>query len=248
MMDALVTGGVRVLAFAGGDPTLRRDLGELVEYARGVGLRTEVQTNAQLSNERVWSALRQADRVCLSLDGPNSAIHDQMRLQRGNFAKVVNLAERLNTAGIPFTIRTVITRENFTHVPEIATTVSRFSACETWTLLEFTPVNEGFHNQAAYKLTEEEFDHVIKLVRQRDTGQAELDVFRNSDKVDAYMQVTAAARVYGTTRETIYETGTPRMVASVLSDHLSDIASMLPLDPRKHVRRYSRKVEQRNPL
>ncbi len=239
IVDAVATGGARTLAFAGGDPSLRRDLGRLVARARGHCLRVEIQTNAQALSRETWAALRQADRVCLSLDGPTPDVHDLIRLRPGNHRHVVRTARELGELGVPITVRTVVTRENADTVPEIAALVAGFVTCERWTLLEFTPVNEGYDNRGRYELPATAFERVVAAVQARDLGTASLDVFRHAAKVGAYVQVTPAGLVYGTTPRSMYETGQPEMVGSLLTEHLRDLAGRIPLDRDRHRGRYA---------
>lgn len=239
IIDAVVAGGAQTLAFAGGDPTLRADLLELVRYTKVAGMRVEVQTNAHVVSPVAWSALLASDRVCLSLDGSTPERHDAVRRTRGNFAKVVRTAEALSRAGIALTVRTVVTRENCDDVLHLARIIADFTTCERWTLLEFTPVNEGYDNRSCYELPQWRFERVTETVRQAFAGPGEVDVFHHTDKIGTYMQVTAGGEVYGTTSEALEITGRHVMIGNLLTDHLDAVANVLPFDVKRHHVRYS---------
>jgi MoaA/NifB/PqqE/SkfB family radical SAM enzyme len=239
IIDSLVTGGAQTLAFAGGDPTLRADLLELVKYAKVAGMRVEVQTNAHSVGPVAWSALLASDRVCLSLDGSTPERHDAVRKTRGNFAKVVRTAEALSRAGIALTVRTVVTRENCNDVLHIARIIAAFPTCERWTLLEFTPVNEGYANRARYELPLGSFERATEAIRDKFVGPGEIDVFRHTEKIGTYMQVTAAGEIYGTTSDALEIAGRHIMIGNLLTDHLDAVANALPFDVKRHRIRYS---------
>src|SRR5215472_11967938 len=92
LISAVRTGGVETIVFAGGDPSIRPDICELVSSAREQALNVEVQTNAQYTSEEFLHALRTVQLVGLSLDGPNQDVHDAFRGKPGNFERVLRLS------------------------------------------------------------------------------------------------------------------------------------------------------------
>jgi MoaA/NifB/PqqE/SkfB family radical SAM enzyme len=85
ILDQLAELGCRRLTILGGEPLLRADLAQLIDHARGRGLRTVVTSNGLLVPRRI-EALRGIDTLVLSLDAPGPA-NDAVR-GAGVFAAV----------------------------------------------------------------------------------------------------------------------------------------------------------------
>ena len=66
-IDAL---GVAVVSFTGGEPMLRDDIFELIDYAKDKGLYVKITSNGTLPIEKYEGLLRtKIDNICISLDG-----------------------------------------------------------------------------------------------------------------------------------------------------------------------------------
>jgi len=89
---------ITVLRFSGGEPFLREDMPELIEYGNQLGLLSGVITNGQLIDHQLAARIVQAGtfNVSLSIDGMQKG-HDFVRGD-GSFEKVSNAAGFLNKA------------------------------------------------------------------------------------------------------------------------------------------------------
>ena len=76
-LDGLTTLGTRWVTFGGGEPLLRKDLGEIVQHAKEKGFQVYLSTNGSLLSKN-RGILEYVDHVNLSLDGPAS-VHDAVR-------------------------------------------------------------------------------------------------------------------------------------------------------------------------
>jgi len=119
-----------VIMFTGGEPFLRKDIFELIEYSSGVNLKTEVVSNgalidARLANKIISSGLR---NIAISLDGRSSSTHDSIR-EGGSFRKacqaIKNLVEakKGNGSGPQISVWTTIMKENLTELFDILSLV-----------------------------------------------------------------------------------------------------------------------------
>jgi len=83
--------GVRYLNFTGGEPLLREDLGELVDYAHSLGFIVGISTNGYLLTEEVAKNLiaKGATYFTISLDALGEEF-DEIRGTKGAFDKVIN--------------------------------------------------------------------------------------------------------------------------------------------------------------
>lgn len=237
LIRAIWTAGARGIVFAGGDPSLRPDLTDLVDHTRSLGLVVEIQTNAQHVSSSFRHVLHRADLVGLSLDGPTAEVHDSFRHTRGNFKAVIGLLDDLERKGVQAVVRTVVTRANQDNIVAIGEHLrNRKNICR-WSLLEFSPVGDGYANRMLYELDRERFDELGNETIRRFGDRLEIDVCRAEDKDGAYVLITPDGWVYGTGTPTV--NGLYPTAGSILEQHLAALAGALVFQSDKHTFRYA---------
>ena len=86
LMGDLTGMGVRRVVLIGAEPLMRNDIGQIIQASRGHKLRVTVFTNGyrlvKYAQELVHSGV---DRLVLSLDGPEAAVHNGLRAMDGVF-------------------------------------------------------------------------------------------------------------------------------------------------------------------
>ncbi|MBE7484543.1 MAG: radical SAM protein [Polyangiaceae bacterium] len=107
--------GTRRLSLSGGEPTLRKDLAEIVQAAVGQGIATELNSSGFLFAERK-DALRPLELVKLSLDG-SEPVHDRIRGRAGAFRELTSGIRVLEELGVKFSFAFTMTRENLDDIP-----------------------------------------------------------------------------------------------------------------------------------
>jgi len=101
--------GTKWISFTGGEPLLRDDLGECIEFAKEKGVYVSVSSNGALIPEKI-EQLRRVDRIKLSLDGPHS-IHDYIRGQ-GSYDEVMQAIAICGEKRIPVILLCVLSKYN----------------------------------------------------------------------------------------------------------------------------------------
>lgn len=87
-VDQVYEMGVKNVTFSGGEPLMRAELPEILEYACKKGLDTTLLTNGLLINEEWAKLFAQLNiRVKMSLDGATAETHDYLR-GKGSFEKL----------------------------------------------------------------------------------------------------------------------------------------------------------------
>ncbi|MCA9668694.1 MAG: radical SAM protein [Myxococcales bacterium] len=81
--------GFVALSLWGGEPLLRPDIGELLEYAHGLGFVTHIVTNGALLERKLDRVVPHLDRISISLDHPSSH-HDTLRGVKGLYGKILS--------------------------------------------------------------------------------------------------------------------------------------------------------------
>jgi radical SAM protein with 4Fe4S-binding SPASM domain len=119
-MDALRDAGVFTVAFGGGEPTTRDDLGVLAEAARARGLTPVLTTSGLGLSDARLSRLRAFAQVNVSYDG-DAETYARVRGFDGASA-AERAIERLASAGVRVGVNVVLTRESF---PRLGATIAR---------------------------------------------------------------------------------------------------------------------------
>jgi len=145
VIDILSDAGVVILAFSGGEPTLRPDILDLVRYATDRGLYVAMATNAILlsSRERVIEFKKAGLQfVQISLDGANPETHDSFRGVPGAFEKTVQGIKNCVAEGLFVEIATVATHLNYKEIPEMVDLANELGV--DWLMIyNFIPTGRG---------------------------------------------------------------------------------------------------------
>jgi len=237
LLKAIAASGARVVVFAGGDPTLRRDLPELVEIAKQLGLGVEVQTNAHFMPAAIRGVLLgpTVGLLGLSVDGATAATHDAIRVTRGNYKKVLGFLKELEGLDKPTIVRTVVSQRNFAELSDIGKLVSKFTNVVSWSLLEFTPIGEGYLNSKKFAVSPERYRESCARVVDEFGDRITIDQYVAEDKVGTYALVTPDGYLYGTASS---KDGVYPLVGNFLSEHVADLASALNVNAENHQHRY----------
>ncbi len=110
----------RGLVLTGGEPTLRKDIVELVRVARGCGYSPiQIQTNGRmLSYSDLVQRLIDAGVTEFSpaLHGPTAAVHDALTRSEGSFDQTVAGIENAVASGAVVVTNSVVVRQNLDHL------------------------------------------------------------------------------------------------------------------------------------
>ena len=112
------------VVFTGGEVTIRKDIVELVKYAKELGFtRIQIQTNGRmLAYKRLCEDLiaAGANEFSPALHGHIPELHDYLTNAPGAFKQTVKAIQNLRELGQYIMTNTVVVRPNFRHLPEIA--------------------------------------------------------------------------------------------------------------------------------
>lgn len=116
IMDALARAGVSFLGFEGGEPLLRRDLGEILREAHA-RFHTSLVTNGWLLENRLSEIADHLDLLFVSVDGIGRT-HDRLRGIPRSFDRAVR-GMRASRSEVPTVISHTMTRENLDHAERV---------------------------------------------------------------------------------------------------------------------------------
>lgn len=107
ILDDLAECGTVRVSLTGGEPTLRRDLPDLLRHGRGRGLEVHLQTNGR-SLASLLDSGEAPHSVGLSLDGV-ARTHDRVR-GVGSFDATMDALERARSRGLPVGLTAVLSK------------------------------------------------------------------------------------------------------------------------------------------
>lgn len=152
LIDELDRLKVFQINFGGGEPFLREDFLQILNYAHSKKITTCVSTNGTVLDDKLVKKLRAMDLLYIqvSLDGATPETNDQIRGD-GTFEHILNGIRLLAKYEIPhFSINTVVTRINFTEIALLSELAKKFGAKTR--LSRFRPSGRGKGAWDAYHL------------------------------------------------------------------------------------------------
>lgn len=125
LMDYHRRCGMEVLELTGGEPTIRKDLLELIDYARKTaGFRTvSMITNGVRLADAAYArdvVAAGASDFLFSLQGSTAAMHDGVTALSGSFERLLRAIENLLPTGVRVRCNSVVTGENLPDVRDRA--------------------------------------------------------------------------------------------------------------------------------
>jgi radical SAM family uncharacterized protein len=118
ILKRIYASGVCGIAFEGGEPLLRKDLVEILEYARSLPLQTSLITNGTLLESKIDEMSKFINGgIYVSIDGIEKT-HDKIRGVKGCFKKAIK-GIKAASQKIPVAINTTIMAENIHEIEDL---------------------------------------------------------------------------------------------------------------------------------
>jgi len=138
-------GDGQLVVLSGGDPLVRDDVVELVEYGTDIGLGMTLTPSGTASlTADALAALSDAGlkRLALSIDGGSADAHDRFRGEPGSFDATVAAAAAAREQGVPLQVNTTVCAETVEQLPAIRDLVADLGAV-LWSVFFLVPVGRG---------------------------------------------------------------------------------------------------------
>ena len=143
IIDGLAKAKVKIIRFTGGEPLLRKDIFQLLKYAKNKGLEVRLNTNASLINQRTSKKLKGiVDNVLIPFESYNDKKESKITGCAHSLKKKIKAIELLKKEEIPLIrVGTVATKENILNFDKIAQLISQLSLDE-WELYRPIPTSK----------------------------------------------------------------------------------------------------------
>lgn len=131
----------------GGEPFIRDDFLDLLNYAHLKGLVTCVSTNGLEIDRDLAGRLSRLKMLYLqvSLDGATEEVNDAIR-GKGTFRKIIRAMDCLTSEGVPFSINTVLTRWSYPQLETLRVMAREYRAGQR--VSRFRPSGRGRESKA----------------------------------------------------------------------------------------------------
>lgn len=165
MIDAIKAFSDPIFVISGGEPLMRLDIFEIVDYANQKGLKIALATNGTLIDQVITSKIKDSGirRVSVSIDGIDAKTHDAFRRFEGAFDKAMTGIDFLVKSGISCQINATLTKQNVHQLEEmIKLAISK--KADAIHLFLVVPVGCGKYLDESEKLSIEEYEAALDQV------------------------------------------------------------------------------------
>ena len=165
IIDDIAGFSTPTVILTGGEPLMRPDLFDIIEYGQSKGLRMVIAVNGTLVDEGVAARLKASGirRVSLSIDGKDRQGHDSFRAVEGSFDSVVNAARIFLETGLPFQVNTTVTALNVDGIDDIYF-LARSLGAAAWHIFLLVPVGRG-KGLKGKELSAGDYEEVLRHLR-----------------------------------------------------------------------------------
>jgi AdoMet-dependent heme synthase len=174
LIDRLSQFGSPILIFTGGDPMMRRDLFELIEYAAKKGLRCSLTPTATAlpTKERLLQAKAAGiRRIALSLDAPSPEVHDEFRQVPGSWERTMHILHNAREVDLSVQVNTTVSTFNVDLLPQMVPFIEEVAAVQ-WAVFFLVPTGRA---QARYMISPERHEEVFNWLYEL-SQQANFDI------------------------------------------------------------------------
>ena len=136
VIEEFVSMGTKFIKFSGGEPLLREDLGQIIDFCKRKNLQVFLNSNGTLIKEEL-KKIKGVEEIQLSLDGPPE-VHDAIR-GRGVHDKVIEAIKICKDNNIGVILTAVISKHNISHIPYILNIAKKYKVG-----MQFQPADQIF--------------------------------------------------------------------------------------------------------
>jgi radical SAM protein with 4Fe4S-binding SPASM domain len=144
LMDQIYQVSRPLLVLSGGEPLLRPDIFELIQYGSAKGLKMGLGSNGSLIDDAVATKLKAAGiaTVSISLDSHIPTQHDEFRGVPGAWEKAVNACKALRKNNVLVQVNTTLTQQNYNQIDDIMSLAEGIGV-ENFHLFFLVPTGRG---------------------------------------------------------------------------------------------------------
>ncbi|MDO5044390.1 MAG: radical SAM protein [Coriobacteriia bacterium] len=166
-IDTITTITNPILILTGGEPLLRPDIWEIIDYSKEKGASPVVATNGTLLSEEVAKnlAAHKVPRISVSIDFPTAELHDEFRGKQGAFEETIEGIKRAKAHGVGVQINTTVTKLNY-HLLEELHDLALSLKVDAFHIFLLVPTGRG-EDLVEVELTPDEYETALTWAYER---------------------------------------------------------------------------------
>ncbi len=151
-----------VLVLSGGEPLVRPDIFDIIQFAEKKHLPLALATNGTMIDSALASKISTSGirRVSISLDGASSDTHDRFRKMTGSFDAAIRGILNLSACNVSFQINTTLTKNNL-HELEAIYRLSVELGADSLHFFLLVPVGCGMEIKEDFQLSPLEYEETL---------------------------------------------------------------------------------------
>lgn len=155
-----------LLNITGGEPLVRQDLFEVMDFANKLGYHWGMTTNAILINEDNIERMKKTGMttISISLDGLEQS-HDEFRGVKGSYLKIIENIKKLKETNFLkyLQVTTVVNRLNINELEELYRIMQELKI-DSWRIVNMDPIGRAENNKEL-ALNKEEYRYLIDFIK-----------------------------------------------------------------------------------
>lgn len=151
------------IGLLGGEPLIRKDIWNVIELLRQIGVSINIATNGTLITSETAEKLKDigVSFVQVSLEGPNEEIHDKIR-GKGSFRKAIEGLKHLIRIGVKSGIMVTVSKHNINYISKMID-LGLTAGANSLTFNRFIPIGRG-KSSPNLTLSRYEFNQMIQTI------------------------------------------------------------------------------------
>jgi MoaA/NifB/PqqE/SkfB family radical SAM enzyme len=140
IIDELKKLGTIRISLSGGEPLVREDIGQIIDYAKSKGISVVLTSNGSLVSQKI-DKIKNLDLLKLSVEGKEE-VHDKIRRKK-SFKKVLEAADSAQKQGIKFVFNSVLTSYNLDQINFLLSLAEKYKTGVRFTALNLAHAGEA---------------------------------------------------------------------------------------------------------
>lgn len=200
-----------LLNVTGGEPLIRRDLFDIMDYASKLGFRWGMTSNGMLINDDILKKMNDTnmETISVSLDGLKET-HESFRKVPGSFDKIVKNIKKLQS--VPsikiVQVTTVANKKNLDELEDIYNLMKELKVI-SWRVINVDPIGRAKNNKDIL-LDKEEYKWLFNFIKEK----REENIMNVEYGCSHYLDISMEKEI----RDTYFFCTTGLYVASILSN------------------------------